>query len=474
MKRATVFLIMFAALQTSISKATIINIPADYITIQEGINASSNGDTVLVQPGNYEENINFTGHNITLGSLFLTTGDENYIQQTIIDGDSAGTVVTFDNGETNAAVLTGFTIRAGLAFFGAGIFCTGSSPVVSHNIITENEAYQQEQGEGGGIAAVYSNMILLNNVITANYATGALGGYGGGVSCGYSNILFIGNDISGNTAGWGGGGIYCYSSAPTFYNNTITKNRGIFYGGGLYLDEASPMLVNNTFSENIARWVDGGAMYIVNNSNPVITNTILWADSALEDGDELYIEFGSPILSYCNIEGGWGGTGNIDSFPMFRDPENGDFHLMSTDCGNQDDSPCIDAGDPMIVDSLLDCMGGLGLASSDMGAYGGGDSVSTAITDITGSMPDQFLLSQNYPNPFNAKTVIRFVLPESGNVRLTIYDLLGREVETLLDEFKAAGVYNVSYDASNIASGIYLYRIDAAGYSQTRAMQLIK
>ena len=59
----------------SITSATVINIPADYATIQAGIDASSDGDTVLVQPGTYVENINFNGHNVVLGSLFLTTGD---------------------------------------------------------------------------------------------------------------------------------------------------------------------------------------------------------------------------------------------------------------------------------------------------------------------------------------------------------------------------------------------------------------
>jgi len=65
-------------------------------------------------------------------------------------------------------------------------------------------------------------------------------------------------------------------------------------------------------------------------------------------------------------------VGNIDVDPLFRDPANGDFHLMSTACGDPYDSPCIDAGDPSITDDFLDCMYGLGTSISDMGAYGGG------------------------------------------------------------------------------------------------------
>ena len=71
---------------TALALAGTINIPADYPTIQEGIDAASPGDTVLVQPGTYVENINYNGQNIVVGSLTLTTGDSAYISQTIIDG----------------------------------------------------------------------------------------------------------------------------------------------------------------------------------------------------------------------------------------------------------------------------------------------------------------------------------------------------------------------------------------------------
>lgn len=73
--------------------AGTINIPADYPTIQEGTDTASAGDTVLVQPGTYVENINYNGKNIVVGSLTLTTGDTTFISQTIVDGDSSGTLI---------------------------------------------------------------------------------------------------------------------------------------------------------------------------------------------------------------------------------------------------------------------------------------------------------------------------------------------------------------------------------------------
>jgi hypothetical protein len=121
-----------------------IDIPSDYATIQEGINAATTGDTVLVQPGTYQEGINFHGRRITVASLYTTTEDTTYISSTVIDGNSSVLhVVEFTAYETNASKLIGFTITGGCAngsetndMRGGGIFVSGASPVISHCIIT--------------------------------------------------------------------------------------------------------------------------------------------------------------------------------------------------------------------------------------------------------------------------------------------------------------------------------------------------
>ena len=113
MKTAAIFGMAFVAITFVSASATIINVPDDYPTIQQGIDASTDGDTVLVQPGTYVENVNFNGHNIVLGSLFLTTGDTPCISQTIVDGNDNGSVVTFENGEDTTAMIAGFTISNG-------------------------------------------------------------------------------------------------------------------------------------------------------------------------------------------------------------------------------------------------------------------------------------------------------------------------------------------------------------------------
>jgi sugar lactone lactonase YvrE len=90
------------------------------------------------------------------------------------------------------------------------------------------------------------------------------------------------------------------------------------------------------------------------------------------------------------------------------------------------------------------------------------------------SLPEVVSLSQNYPNPFNPTTVVTFQLPVASDVRLVVYDLLGREVAVLVNEKKASGSYSVRFDATGLASGVYFYRLVAGGYVESRKMLLVR
>jgi hypothetical protein len=90
------------------------------------------------------------------------------------------------------------------------------------------------------------------------------------------------------------------------------------------------------------------------------------------------------------------------------------------------------------------------------------------------TLPTAFSLEQNYPNPFNPTTVVSFHLPAASNAKLTIYDLLGREVAMLVNERREAGVHEVKFDGSNLASGVYFYRLEAGGFVSTKKMQVLK
>ena len=341
-----------------------------FATIQHGINVSANTDTVLVQPGTYVENINYNGKLITVASLFLTTADPAYISLTTIDGNNSGRVVTFTYVVDSTAVLSGFTITNGYTEFGGGIYCDNASrPSLQNVTITGNYAEY-----GGGIFCVNSSSLSLTNVtIMGNTAY-----YGGGILCWDSSPSLENVTISDNFSNWDGGGIYCYYSNPNLENVTISGNDATFSGGGIYCElYSNPSLNNVTISSNFAGTSGGGiscydsspslenvtitsnmssGIYLCDDSNPVLINSILWNDSP----QEIYnIGSGSVTATYSDIEGGtgqpWFGTGCIDSNPLFVDPSSEDYLLQPT-------SPCIDAGDPA---SPLDPDGTI----ADMGAY---------------------------------------------------------------------------------------------------------
>src|SRR5260370_28209979 len=137
--------------------------PGSQPTVQAGINAAKNGDTVLVGPGTYVENINFNGKAITLAS-------SNGPAVTIIDGNHNGTVVTFNHSETASSVLSGFTIQNGFQSggFGARISVSSASPTISSNLITGNHA-----ATGIGIFVSGGSSLIKNNTTSNNDQTSA-------------------------------------------------------------------------------------------------------------------------------------------------------------------------------------------------------------------------------------------------------------------------------------------------------------
>ena len=148
---------------------------------------------------------------------------------------------------------------------------------------------------------------------------------------------------------------------------------------------------------------------------------------------------------------------NLFMDPQFADTANGDYHLLAG-------SPCIDAGDPELSNDPDGTI-------ADIGAFyynqaGTADDVRTAVR--------HYELLQNYPNPFNNTTEIVFDLPRNEFVELSVYDIGGRRVMTLLAERMAAGRHAVNVDASALPSGVYLYQLRGEGFSETRKMVLIK
>ena len=98
----------------------------------------------------------------------------------------------------------------------------------------------------------------------------------------------------------------------------------------------------------------------------------------------------------------------------------------------------------------------------------------SSVLPETNSIPFSYKLLQNYPNPFNPTTTIKYNLPDDSQVQIKVFDILGRQVVDLVNEAKVAGVYEINFDASSLASGIYLYRIQAGSFVDTKKMILLK
>jgi parallel beta-helix repeat protein len=404
----TIFLFTFFT--TSKVQAVTFYVPGDFDTIQEAIDNCVDGDTVLVAPDTYVENIDFLG-------LAITVKSESGPEVTIIDGSDPvnpdfGSVVSFQRGEGLGSILDGFTLTNGSGTFnpingyyrGGGIICSESSPTILNNIVTGNST-----DWGGGIQITYnSSPIITGNTIEGN---NAVAGGGGGINCVLSSPTIKGNRISGNTATGEGGGIrIAESPLPTITNNTISGNSAIWgggisvslssvsisgniitnngseYGGGMDVWNAPATMNNNTIAENYAAQI-GGGIACYDNSTVTINNTIFWNNSS-PTGDEIWIGYyySPPVpstltISYSDVEGGqdsafvdegctlnWG-DGMIDEDPLFMTYKGFDYLLGVG-------SPCIDTGDPSIEDGISDwhprwpdwLPNG---SRSDMGAYGG-------------------------------------------------------------------------------------------------------
>jgi subtilisin-like proprotein convertase family protein len=94
--------------------------------------------------------------------------------------------------------------------------------------------------------------------------------------------------------------------------------------------------------------------------------------------------------------------------------------------------------------------------------------------NLSNTLPEKFNLYQNYPNPFNPVTNIKFDLPKDVHTKIVVYDILGREVRTILNEFSKAGSHQIEFNAAELASGIYFYRIEAGDYVDTKKLMLLK
>jgi hypothetical protein len=282
-----------------------VNTGRKYNSIQHAIDNAVTGEEIVVGPGIYQyfENIDFKGKAVTVRST--DPNDPSVVVATVINGTGHGPVVTFSGGENANSVLAGFTVTGG----SAGIYCSAASPAVTFCNIVGNIGAGVELHNG-------SNPAITHCDIVSNTGSG----------------LAMVDIIGARTA---------LFNKPAITNCIIAENYQHGISGG------SPTITNGTI---VANGKSG-----VSSSFPVISNSIIYYNAL--NSDLVQIEnYIAATITYTDVQGGWPGQGNIDTDPLFADPDNSDYHLKSQagrwDLTSQgwiaDDvtSPCIDAGDP--------------------------------------------------------------------------------------------------------------------------------
>ncbi|MCP4711718.1 MAG: hypothetical protein GY869_24125, partial [Planctomycetes bacterium] len=311
-----------------------------YTDLQNALDDAASGDEIWVAQGTYRPTIQFNPDDSRSATFQMKNGigvyggfngteenrdDRDWVNNvTILSGDIGiqgddsdnGYIVIVNLGLDNTAILDGVTITGGngnlSTLGGSGMHNFDSSPTITNCTFSNNFAYY-----GGGMYNISSSPTLINCTFFGNSAY-----YGGGMfnsesSPTLTNCIFLDNFVD-----FHGGGIYNGCSSLIITNCTFFGNSAGYFGGGIYIDRRLPFQSYEYTCPSFP--------------TITITSSIFWGNKA-SIGNEIDNGF-NLSLTYCNIQGGYPGTGNINQDPLFVDPANGNFHLQSG-------SPCIDAGD---------------------------------------------------------------------------------------------------------------------------------
>jgi len=486
MPRATLFpaiLFAFLFLQVGRSFGHTITVDSagggDYLTVQDGIDASVSGDTVRVSPGTYTGpgNLAVRFH----GKAILVVSSDGP-ETTIIDCQDLGQGFVFDAVEGGASVLDGFTIEHGSGGWGGGIRIYYASPTITHCRIRRNSA----DSDGGGIYVVGGAPDINHCTITENFADNGAGIYAGVYSGGFGSGPRISNCTLASNSAYGYGGGVCYDGVWPFsyaflWGCRFIGNFAYTSGGGLSLGQSKVSVYNCLFSSNMAQWspARGAAVYVDPTSDALIHNCTMVQNVAGEGGavygdgpgttifncvtywngaGPIAYGSGAPTVTYSDVQYTlWPGAGNISADPLFA--EEFDYHLSAS-------SPCVDTGDPSIDDGSLPP--GLGGARSDMGAYGGSSNggwregaydlllYPTGPTTVTvgDTVTLDGLIWNSQDNPAGGDYWLSIVPPSPGTEILVPPSLLNH-ANPLSGSVPAHGAITISSELRTILAGTY-------------------
>ncbi len=500
--RITLFLLinfLLATLNASHSKTIYVDADASgadngsswsdaYRDLQQALVNAEEGDEIWVAEGSYypgqtREDAFRLRNDVALyggfdGNEILLDEREYFLNETILSGD-IGT--PFDNSDNSYHVL----------FHPAGSNLNSSAVIDGFTISEGNADGDQLHGFGGGMYNHESSPSVRNCIFNRNAAIN-----GGGVHCSASNPEFDNVIFVHNTAVQGGAGMDNAGASPALHRCRFFYNQAGDFGGGMSNDLASPTMTNCIFFGNSAVNV-GGALSNYTHSVPAMANcsfsentagsgAALWHGGASSNARNCIFWNNAPDeifggenmqIDYSVVSGGYPGIDNIDSDPRFVDPDSRNLALQAG-------SPCIDAGNPDPHYNDRCRPPGLGGARNDIGCTGGpgnckgGSTTSVAIDESAAIESHSVYLLPSHPNPFATESSMRLYIPATGDVRLIVYDRLGKPVRRLLQASGATGRILIRWDGCDdmgnaLPNGSYLSMLTINGIPAGRQSMLL-
>jgi parallel beta-helix repeat protein len=473
-----------------------------FATLQHAADIVSAGDSVLVLEGNY---VGFDIRtNGTQNSPIVFKAIENNV---VIDERNSVTPDGINIENTSWIVIDGFEIfnqpRAGIRA-AVSDFITIKNNYCHNNqrwgiftgftddLTVENNTCSYSAEEHGIYVSNSSNRPIIKNNHSFNnngcgiHMNGDISMGGDGI---ISNAVVEGNILHDN--GYGGGSAINMDGVQDseIFNNLIYNNHAT--GIAMYQIDGGDASKNNKVYNNTiiqpsdGRWdiiaVDGSTGNTLYN-NILINHHSFRGSIAIDAASALDFvsDYNILVNRLSNDDGNsnmtlsqWQSLG-YDLHSMIADPEeqifidhtNGNFHLLQT-------AQAVDAGTNLVFPIVFEDLDNIPRPQGsgfDIGCY--------EFTGATGvveeDVPQSFQLYQNYPNPFNPTTTLSFVIGHSSFVSIKVYDVLGNEIATLINEEKLAGIYEVEFNGNALSSGVYVYQLIAGNYLQTRKMILLK
>lgn len=455
--------------------------------------AAYDGGAMYIQSGD----ATIITHNTITGNTAQGTGGiytlwgTATITDNIIYNNTGGMVIYYGGATINNNIITGNTAGDG----GGGIHIRGAAATISNNVISNNSVgtnpYTEYGGGGICLGEYYTGMsvVITKNSIVNNTAVNESAVDYNISYTGSNNEDFTYNTIAGNKSTKSDTS-YTIRMAylPPIHNNNIFNNTGTYElinknGNSTTLDAKNNWwgtTVDAQIGGKIFDWMEDASVGIVNYSpfltaldttapvsppvNVIKTDLgggqikVTW--NANQEGDAAGYKIyygGFSGYTFTHIIDAGKDTSYTLSGVSLSDPIGVTAYDNSYSTGKENDST-------LVNDNMTN-------GNESWFSFA---STVTGITDKGNKSPREYLLSQNYPNPFNPSTTINYSIAKEGNVTLAIYNITGSKVATIVNGYKPAGSYTVQFNGRNLASGIYLYRLESGGYSAAKKFILMK